>query len=69
MELPGAHKSLWIATAPSGPRPPLSGMAEADVAIVGAGIVGVTAAYLLAREGKSVVLVDRGHILEGVTGA
>jgi glycine/D-amino acid oxidase-like deaminating enzyme len=44
-------------------------MAEADVAIVGAGIVGVTAAYLLAREGKSVVLVDRGHILEGVTGA
>lgn len=68
MDFPGQHKSLWIATAPSGPRPPLERSVEADVAIVGAGIVGVTAAYLLAREGKSVVLVERGRILEGVTG-
>jgi glycine/D-amino acid oxidase-like deaminating enzyme len=33
----------------------------ADVAIVGAGITGITAAYLLKKTGHSVVLLDRGR--------
>jgi glycine/D-amino acid oxidase-like deaminating enzyme len=35
---------------------------EADVVVVGAGIVGVAAAYYLARAGKRVVVVDKGAI-------
>ena len=36
--------------------------ASADVVIVGGGIVGVTAAYFLAKKGVSVALVEKGHI-------
>jgi glycine/D-amino acid oxidase-like deaminating enzyme/nitrite reductase/ring-hydroxylating ferredoxin subunit len=40
----------------------------ADVCIVGAGIAGMSTAYLLAREGKSVVVLDDGPIGGGMTG-
>lgn len=33
-----------------------------DVVIVGGGIVGVSAAYCLARENKSVALIEKGHV-------
>ena len=36
--------------------------ARVDVAIVGGGIIGVSAAYALARSGKSVVLLEKGRI-------
>jgi glycine/D-amino acid oxidase-like deaminating enzyme/nitrite reductase/ring-hydroxylating ferredoxin subunit len=42
--------------------------AGANVCVVGAGIAGMTAAYLLAREGKSVVVLDDGPIGGGMTG-
>lgn len=61
-------RSLWIDTTPSTDYPPLRGDLEADVAIVGAGITGITAAYLLAKAGKSVVLVDKGRIAMSETG-
>ena len=35
---------------------------ESDVCIVGAGIAGMTTAYLLLQEGKSVVVLDDGPI-------
>ena len=41
---------------------------SADVCIVGAGIAGMSTAYLLAREGKSVVVLDDGPIGGGMTG-
>jgi glycine/D-amino acid oxidase-like deaminating enzyme len=40
---------------------------QADVCIVGAGIAGLTTAYLLAREGRSVVVLDDGPIAGGQT--
>ncbi|HVM44461.1 MAG TPA: FAD-dependent oxidoreductase [Candidatus Thermoplasmatota archaeon] len=64
----GAHDSLWIATSPASTRAPLQGDLEVDVAIVGAGIAGVTSAYLLQKEGLSVALIERDRILQGVTG-
>lgn len=61
-------RSVWMDT---GDVPPESALAErvsADVCIVGAGIAGMSTAYLLAREGKSVVVVDDGPIGGGMTG-
>lgn len=40
---------------------------DADVIVIGAGIAGLTSAYLLAGEGKSVLLVDEGAIGRGQT--
>ncbi len=39
----------------------------ADVCIIGGGIVGLTTAYHLAREGRSVVVLDAGRIPSGET--
>lgn len=41
---------------------------QADVAIVGGGITGITAAYLLTQQGIQVTLIEAGHILTGTTG-
>lgn len=60
--------SLWIDTTPSTHYASLRGDVDADVAIVGAGITGITAAYLLSKAGKSVVLVDKGRIAMSETG-
>src|SRR5688572_2839817 len=67
---PGSDESLsiWIDTTPSTNYPSLKEDLDADVAIVGGGITGVTAAYLLAKAGKSVVLVDKGRIAMSETG-
>jgi glycine/D-amino acid oxidase-like deaminating enzyme/nitrite reductase/ring-hydroxylating ferredoxin subunit len=60
--------SLWIDTASPDHFSPLLTDARADVCVVGAGIAGLTTAYLLAREGKSVVLLDDGRPGCGQTG-
>ncbi|HET7710743.1 MAG TPA: FAD-dependent oxidoreductase, partial [Thermoanaerobaculia bacterium] len=60
--------SIWIDTSPGTRYAAFSGEAEADVAIVGAGITGITAAYLLSKEGRSVILVDKGRIAMSETG-
>ncbi|HLQ72464.1 MAG TPA: FAD-dependent oxidoreductase [Bacillota bacterium] len=41
---------------------------QADVSIIGAGLTGITAAYLLAKEGKKVALIEADDILNGTTG-
>jgi glycine/D-amino acid oxidase-like deaminating enzyme len=58
-------KSLWMETAKVGQRPPLKADTTADVCIVGAGMAGLTTAYLLAREGRSVVVLDDGPVAGG----
>lgn len=47
---------------------PLKENVKADVCVIGAGIAGLTTAYLLAREGKSVIVLDDGPIGGGETG-
>ena len=47
--------------------PSLAQNLSAEVVVVGAGITGVTAAYLLQRAGKKVVLLEKGTIAGGVT--
>jgi glycine/D-amino acid oxidase-like deaminating enzyme/nitrite reductase/ring-hydroxylating ferredoxin subunit len=46
---------------------PLRVRQTADVCIVGAGVAGLTTAYLLQRQGKSVVLLDDGDVAGGMT--
>jgi glycine/D-amino acid oxidase-like deaminating enzyme/nitrite reductase/ring-hydroxylating ferredoxin subunit len=68
--LQSSHRSPWIerAEAEAEPHPALEGDLEAEVAVVGAGITGMTTALLLAREGRSVIVVDQGRVGTGTTG-
>ena len=61
--------SYWIATTPQGePRPPLDGDITVDVAVIGAGIAGLSTAWELARGGRGVALLEAGRVASGVTG-
>jgi len=60
--------SVWESTAPQREFPPLTGKAEADVCVVGAGIAGMTTAYLLAKAGRRVVVLDKTSVGGGETG-
>src|SRR3569833_2261994 len=64
----GATQSLWMATASTPPFEPLRDDTRAHVCVVGAGIAGITTAYLLQREGRAVVVVDDGPVGGGETG-
>jgi len=63
----GESTSVWMKTAEVPPQSELTENTRADVCIVGAGIAGMTAAYMLTREGKSVVVLDDGPIGGGET--
>ncbi len=63
----GQSISVWMATAETPAAKALDVDTQADVVIVGAGIAGMTTAYLLAREGRSVVVLDDGPIGGGMT--
>src|SRR5919204_1360308 len=64
----GRSTSVWMATATLPQQPALQEDARADVCVIGAGIAGMTTAYLLAREGKQVLVIDDGAIGNGETG-
>jgi glycine/D-amino acid oxidase-like deaminating enzyme/nitrite reductase/ring-hydroxylating ferredoxin subunit len=66
-EQDGRTTSLWMATADVPREPELTESLESDVCIVGAGIAGLSTAYCLACEGKSVVVLDDGPIGGGMT--
>jgi glycine/D-amino acid oxidase-like deaminating enzyme len=57
-----------MATANTPSQSRLKESIRTDVCIVGAGIAGLTTAYLLGREGRSVVVLDDGLIGGGMTG-
>lgn len=63
-----ATKSYWIDSAPIPTFARISGDARVDVVIVGGGITGLTAAYLLTAAGKSVALLERGRCAQVDTG-
>ncbi len=59
---------LWEGTSAPPRFDPLRGEIETDVAIVGAGITGITAAALLSERGQRVVVLEKDTIGSGETG-
>ena len=62
------HRSIWLDTTTRTAFPRLDHDLAVDVAIVGGGITGVTAALLVQREGLQVAIVEADHIAEAETG-
>ncbi|WP_441295244.1 FAD-dependent oxidoreductase [Massilia mucilaginosa] len=68
--VPAQHgtTSAWLATASLPTYSPLMSTERADVCMIGAGIAGLTTAYMLLREGKSVVVLDALGVGAGESG-
>src|SRR5437899_8381449 len=64
---PAQNQSVWAATANMPACSPLNENVRADACVVGAGIAGLTTAYLLTQAGKSVVVIDDGPLAGGMT--
>ena len=60
--------SLWKATTSSPKFGALTGDVQVDVAIIGAGITGLTAAILLKERGKRVAVIEKGRVAAGESG-
>ncbi|MFD1413810.1 FAD-dependent oxidoreductase [Oceanobacillus jeddahense] len=60
--------SIWQADTAFQDFPKLQESKKTEVCIVGAGLTGITAAYLLSKQGMKVILLEADHVLSGVTG-
>ena len=67
-ETSGRDVSFWIHSEPGEAFNPLKQDHRTPVAIVGAGIAGITTAYLLAKAGKKVAVFEDGYVGSGETG-
>lgn len=67
-EIPQYPEPYWRESVNLPTFPKLEESIKADVGIVGGGITGITAAYLVAKQNLNVVLIDAGVILNGTTG-
>src|SRR5919202_1820917 len=68
LQTTSATDSLWLATALPADYAPLAGAVDADVAVIGGGIAGLTAALMLKREGARVAVLEADRVATGVTG-
>lgn len=66
--IPQFPESYWLDSIDLPDFPKLEDSVETDVGIVGGGIVGITAAYLLAEQNYNVVLIDADKLGNGTTG-
>ncbi|MFN2464109.1 MAG: FAD-dependent oxidoreductase [Candidatus Dormibacteria bacterium] len=63
-----ANPSIWI-DSPTGPNyEPMVRDRRVDVAVIGAGITGLTTALLLKRQGAKVAVLESDQVCSGVTG-
>jgi glycine/D-amino acid oxidase-like deaminating enzyme/nitrite reductase/ring-hydroxylating ferredoxin subunit len=66
--LPGLDESYWMHSTDATRMAPLTGDATADVAVIGAGVAGLSAAWELSRTGRTVVVLEADRIAAGVSG-
>ncbi len=64
----GRTDSLWMVTRPPQVPLPLRQDLQTEVCVIGAGIAGISTAYLLAKAGKRVVVLEDGAVGGGETG-
>ena len=64
----GRTTPIWYSDLQAPNYPPLDRSDSADVCVVGAGIAGLTTAYLLAKSGKSVLVIDEKPVAGGESG-
>jgi glycine/D-amino acid oxidase-like deaminating enzyme/nitrite reductase/ring-hydroxylating ferredoxin subunit len=62
------NPSFWLLTTPETDYPALAQDLEIDVCVIGGGIVGLTTAALLKREGKTVAVLEGKRIVRGASG-
>ena len=68
LKLPTHEKSYWRDSYVSGLYPKISADLGVDVAIVGAGITGLTCAYLLCQSGLKVAVLEKDTVGGGTSG-
>lgn len=66
---PITNNAVWGNADFSPSYPSLSGDIQADVAIIGAGITGLSTAYHLRKAGKKVVILEQFQVGKGTTGS
>lgn len=64
----GKFVSLWAATSASTSYGALNADLDVDVAVIGGGIAGLTAALALKRAGQTVAVLEAARVATGVTG-
>lgn len=67
-QLPQFPQSYWTTSVDIPEFPALTEDLTTDVIIVGAGITGITAGYLLSMQGLKVAILEAGRVLHGTTG-
>src|SRR5688500_3484560 len=67
-QLPGRSGSCWVASAKPTNYPSFEGSIHAETVVVGAGIVGLTAALRLCEAGRSVIVLEGLRVGGQVTG-
>ncbi|MCM3588213.1 FAD-dependent oxidoreductase [Mesobacillus maritimus] len=66
--MPQFPEPYWLQSVDLPTFPKLEGDLDVEVAVIGGGMTGITSAYLLAKEGKKVALIEAGRVLTGTTG-
>jgi glycine/D-amino acid oxidase-like deaminating enzyme/nitrite reductase/ring-hydroxylating ferredoxin subunit len=61
-------QSLWFEDIPKAGYAPLADTVEVDVAVIGGGVAGLTAALLLKQDGARVAVLEAARVGHGVTG-